>query len=160
MNRRKSDGHIKIVEYNKIHQPRFKKINEQWISKLFVMEEEDILTLENPEKHVLQKGGKIYIALYNDYPVGTCGYINMGGGVYEMIKMAVDEDYRGLKIGLKIAEYSIQKIKELGANKIILFSNTKGSQTAIQLYRDLGFKEVPLGKSEFIRADIKMELLL
>jgi GNAT superfamily N-acetyltransferase len=158
MRSEKNENHISIVEYTSEHRSRFKEINEQWITRLYVMEEEDIKTVEDPEGYVLKGGGKIFIALYKNYPVGTCAYLNMGDGVYEMIKMAVDENYRGLKIGKKIGEESVQKIKELGAKKIILFSNTKGSGPAIKLYGKLGFTEVPLGTSEFIRADIKMEL--
>lgn len=160
MNTEKQISEIKIVNYRKEHQPRFKVINEKWITKSFELEEEDLITLEDPENHVLKNGGKIYMALCNDYPVGTCGYLYLTEGVYEMIKMAVDEDYRGMQIGQKMAEHSLKQLVDLGAKKIILFSNTKGSGTAIDLYRRLGFKEVPLGESEFKRADIKMELTL
>jgi len=149
---------VQIVEYKPEHRQRFKEINEQWITRSYVMEEEDIKTVEDPEGYILKGGGKIYIALYKGHPVGTCAYLNMGDKVYEMIKMAVAENYRGLKIGKKIGEESVRAIKELGAKKIILFSNTKGSAAAIQLYHKLGFKEVPLGTSEFIRADIRMEM--
>jgi GNAT superfamily N-acetyltransferase len=152
------DDTIEIVEYRNEHQPRFKEINEQWITRSYFMEAEDQKTLDDPEDYILKNGGKIFIALHNDYPVGTCAYLNLGSGIYEMIKMAVDEKFRGLKIGRKIGEYSVQKIKELGARKIILFSNTKGSAAAIDLYYKLGFQKVELGSSEFIRADIKMEM--
>jgi GNAT superfamily N-acetyltransferase len=154
------ENDLEICEYRPEHQQRFKEINEQWITRSFVMEEEDTKTLNDPQGYVIDGGGKIYMALYRGYPVGTCGYLYMGHGIYEMIKMAVDEEYRGLKIGLRIGEYSIQKIRELGASKIILFSNTKGSGVAIELYKKLGFTEVPLGESEFQRANIKMEMTL
>lgn len=150
---------IEIVEYTPEHKARFKEINVQWITRSFVMEEEDIRTVDDPEGYILKGGGKIFIALHNGFPVGTCAYLNFGNGVYEMIKMAVDEKYRGLKIGSKIGHVSVQKIKDLGAKSIFLYSNTKGSPTAIQLYRKLGFVEIPLGNSEFQRADIKMELV-
>lgn len=149
---------IKIVEYLPEHRERFKEINVQWITKSFVMEEEDWKTVNDPEGYIIQPGGKIFIALRNNEVVGTCAYLNFGNNEYEMIKMAVDENYRGLKIGKIIGETSLQKMKEYGAGKIFLFSNTKGSATAVQLYYKLGFKEVPLGNSEFQRADIKMEL--
>ena len=149
---------VQIVEYLPEHKQRFKEINVQWITRSYVMEEEDIKTVEDPQGYVLDDGGKIYMALYKGFPVGTCAYLNLGEGVYEMIKMAVDENYRGLKIGKKIGEVSVQKIKELGAKKIILFSNRRGSAKAIENYHQLGFVEVPLGTSEFTRADIRMEM--
>ena len=150
---------VEIVEYRPEHRQRFKEINVQWITRRYVMEEEDIKTVDDPEGYVLKVGGKIYIALYKGYPVGTCAYLNLGNNEYEMIKMAVDEDYRGLKIGKRIGAESVERIRELGAGKIILFSNRKGSATAIELYHKLGFTEVPLGISEFTRADIRMEII-
>jgi ribosomal protein S18 acetylase RimI-like enzyme len=45
-----------------------------------------------------------------------------------------------------------------GGKRIILYSNTK-LETAIALYRKLGFKEIPLD-GPYKRSDIKMELLL
>jgi ribosomal protein S18 acetylase RimI-like enzyme len=150
---------IHIVEYLPQHRLRFREINEQWITRSYVMEEEDIKTVEDPETYILKDGGKIYIALYKGHPVGTCAYLNMGDKVYEMIKFAVDEDYRGLKIGKILVEESVESIKQLGADKIILFSNKGGSAKAIEMYYKMGFKEIPLGNSEFARADIKMELV-
>lgn len=149
---------IEIVEFDPGHRQRFKEINEQWITRGFVLEEEDVRTLDDPEGYVLKGGGRIFMALYNGYPVGSCGYLNLGNGTFEMIKMAVDEGYRGLKIGRIIGEVSLRKMKEAGARRIILFSNTKGSAPAVELYKKLGFKEVPLGTSEFARADIRMEM--
>jgi GNAT superfamily N-acetyltransferase len=150
-----SSNDIEIVEYVPAHRKRFKEINEQWITRLYVMEEEDIKTVEDPEKYVLLHGGKIFIALCKGYPVGTCAYLNMGNQEFEMIKMAVDEKYRGLKIGKLLGIHSVEKMWIYGAEKLILFSNRAGSAVAIQLYHFLGFKEVPLGKSEFLRADIR-----
>ena len=150
---------IKIVEYLPSHRDRFKAINVQWITRSFEMEEEDIKTVDDPEGYILKGGGKIFIALYNNEVAGTCAYLNFGNNEFEMIKMAVDEKFRGLKIGKIIGEVSLQKMKEYGAKKIFLFSNTKGSATAVALYRKLGFTEIPLGDSEFQRADIRMELI-
>jgi ribosomal protein S18 acetylase RimI-like enzyme len=151
---------IEIVDYEPSHHQRFKEINEQWITRNHVLEEEDIKTLADPEGYVVKGGGRIFIGLCDGHPVGTCAYLNMGDKVFEMIKMAVDEDYRGLGIGRLLGEISIPIMKKSGAKTIILFSNTKGSAPAIELYKSLGFKEIPLGNSEFLRADIKMELIL
>ena len=148
---------IEVVNYLPEHQQRFKEINEQWITRKYTMEEEDLKTVNDPDGYVLKGGGRIYIALHNGYVVGTVAYLNMGEGVYEMIKMAVDEKYRGLKIGKLLGEHSVQSMKEFGAKTLILFSNKEGSAAAIQLYYKLGFTEIPLGTSEFQRANIKME---
>ena len=68
---------LQIVEYTAKHRLRFKEINEQWITRSFVMEEEDTKTLEDPETYVLKDGGKIYIALYKGETVGTLSLIHI-----------------------------------------------------------------------------------
>jgi putative acetyltransferase len=153
-------GEIEIIEYQSRYQPRFKAINEQWIKRSHVLEEEDIRTLEDPEGYVIKNGGRIFLALYQEKIVGTCAYLNFGQGEFEMIKMAVDEAYRGLGIGSALCRVTISRMRGYGAKKIILFSNTIGSRIAIELYKKLGFKAVPLGNPEFKRADIRMELVL
>jgi ribosomal protein S18 acetylase RimI-like enzyme len=72
--------------------------------------------------------------------------------------MAVAEKFRGQKIGWLLSEAAIIKAKNLGAEKIILYSNTV-LVPAITMYRKLGFKEIPLD-GPYKRSDIKMELVL
>jgi ribosomal protein S18 acetylase RimI-like enzyme len=155
-NYKKAD--VKIVDYTSDHKKRFIEINEAWITKDFVLEEIDKRELYNPEENILKGGGAILIALHKNEPIGTCALVNMGNGEYELIKMAVDEKARGLKIGKLLGLKALERAKFLGAKKVILHSNTKFSAIAIQLYIKLGFKEIPLIKSEFERANIKMEI--
>ena len=52
---------------------------------------------------------------------------------------------------------TIIKVKELGGQKLILFSNHQ-LQTALKLYTKYGFKNVEVTDSPFETADVKMEL--
>jgi ribosomal protein S18 acetylase RimI-like enzyme len=151
---------IEIVDYAPEFHSRYREINIAWIEKSYFMEPLDWAQLDRPEETILENGGGIILAKYGRQIVGTCALIKLSNGVYEMIKMAVDEKFRGMKIGWKLGFAIIEKGKELSAKKIELLSNTKGSAAAINLYRKLGFKEVPLDSNEFERADIKMELAL
>ena len=72
--------------------------------------------------------------------------------------MAVDNRFRGHGIGVKLCEAAISKARDAGAKLLYLFSNRKGSATAIQIYRNLGFEEVLLDRQDFVRADIRMEM--
>lgn len=149
---------LSIVEFEPVHAGAFKALNVAWISKSFVMEESDTIVLNDPYEHILKGGGAILIAVYKNEFVGTCALINEGHGDYELTKMAVDERLRGLKIGYHLGVATLEKAKILGAKKVILHSNRKGSAAAIELYRKLGFKEIPLGNAPWARADIKMEI--
>ena len=153
---RKAD--IEIHEYQSIHQPWFEKFNRAWIEKYFWMEPIDFQVLQHPEEHIIAHGGKILMASCDREMAGTVALKFSAPGVYEFTKMAVDEKFQGRKIGRILAEAAIEKAKSLGAHKIILYSHTS-LETAITLYRKLGFVEVPVD-GPYKRSDIKMELKL
>jgi GNAT superfamily N-acetyltransferase len=149
---------VTIVDYNPSYHKPFKELNIAWIEKAFFVEDVDIEVLDDPEQFILAPGGSILMAIYNGKAVGTCSLKNKGNGVYELTKMTVDENMRGLKIGYLLGEAIIEKARSLSARKVELYSNTKGSASAIQLYYKLGFKEIPLETKEYKRANIKMIL--
>jgi N-acetylglutamate synthase-like GNAT family acetyltransferase len=149
---------LTILEYKQEYQPWFEKFNRDWIEKYFWMEPIDFAVLQNPEEHIIKKGGSILMASCDKEMAGTVALKYVEPGVYEFTKMAVDEKFRGQKIGLLLSEAAIIKARELGAKKIILYSNTVLAP-AISLYRKLGFKEVPVD-AVYKRSDIKMELIL
>lgn len=98
------------------------------------------------------------MAQCNNEMAGTVALKFVEPGIYEFTKMAVDGKFRGLKIGEALSLKAIEKAREFGGNKIILYSNTK-LIPAIALYRKLGFKEIPLD-GPYKRSNIKMELVL
>lgn len=123
------------------------------------MEEADHKSLGDPQGYILDKGGYILMAEYNQEIVGTCALINDGNGVFELAKMAVSPKAQGRKIGKLLGEAAIQKAREAGAAKVYLVSNRR-LETALNLYKRLGFTEVPMPPSIYERADIKMEIML
>ena len=149
---------LTILEYKPEYQPWFEKFNRDWIEKYFWMEPIDFAVLQNPEEHIIKKGGSILMASCDREMAGTVALKFVEPGVYEFTKMAVDEKFRGQKVGLLLSEAAIIKARNLGAHKIILYSNTVLAP-AISLYRKLGFKEVPVDAA-YERSDIKMELNL
>ncbi len=149
---------VSVLEYQPEHQPWFENLNRTWIEKYFWMEPIDFEVLQHPEQHIIDHGGKILMLSFNKEIVGTVALKYVQPAVYEFTKMAIDEKFQGKKLGQALAEAAIVKAKELGAIKIILYSNTKLAP-AIKLYRKLGFYDVPLD-GPYKRSDIKMELLL
>ena len=149
---------LTIHEYKPEYQPWFEKFNRDWIEKYFWMEPIDVAVLQNPDEHILNKGGAILMASCDKEMAGTVALKYVESGIYEFTKMAVEERFRGQHIGLLLSEAAIIKARELGAHKIILYSNTVLAP-AISLYRKLGFKEVPVD-AVYERSDIKMELIL
>lgn len=57
---------------------------------------------------------------------------------FELIKMVVSPDYRRNKIGQIILENCINKAKEIGLDKLIIYSN-RVLKNAIHIYKKNGF---------------------
>lgn len=157
----RESSQVKVVPYQPAYQRAFHDLNEEWISKYFKMEASDYKALDDPEGHILKKGGHIFVALYNDEPVGVCALIPMKDPDYdfELAKMAVSPRAQGKSIGWLLGKACIEKARELGASKLYLESNTI-LKPAISLYHKMGFQKVAARKSPYERANIQMELSL
>ncbi|MCD0478751.1 bifunctional helix-turn-helix transcriptional regulator/GNAT family N-acetyltransferase [Chryseobacterium sp. LC2016-29] len=152
---------VKIVKYEPKYQSAFKALNEEWISTFFEMEEADYKALDNPKEYILDKGGKIFIALYKDEPLGVCALIKMDEQNYdfEMAKMAVSPKAQGKNLGWLLGQAIIDSAKQLGASKIYLESNTI-LKPAINLYQKMGFEKIVGHQTPYKRCNIQMELNL
>ena len=157
---REARGAVQIIPYKAEHAYHFERLNKAWIEKYFWLEETDKWVLENPHNAILAKGGAILMATYNGSVAGTVALKKVSDDIYEFTKMAVDETYQRRGIAEALSYAAFEKAKELGANKVILYSQTSLAP-AIHLYRKLGFVEIPMEKdSVYKRSDIKMEIEL
>lgn len=140
----------------------FFALNEAWISKLFKLEPKDFETLREPEKYILSKGGRIYMACRGTERVGCCALLNMGDGVYEVAKMGVAEAERGKGAGRALLEYAKSDARRLGARRLYLETNHT-LKNAIHLYESVGFRHLKpeeIKPSPYARADVYMDLEL
>src|ERR1700689_1020608 len=67
----------------------FRELNEDWITKDFGLEAKDRETLGDPEGHILQMGGHIFMAVVDGKAVGCCALLVVRPGVFEVAKMTV-----------------------------------------------------------------------
>ena len=147
-----------ITEYQSGHRDDFKRLNVAWIEKYFALEPHDLEQLEHPEM-ILEEGGFIFFALYENQVVGTCALVKTHNeNTYELVKMAVDGQFQGRQIGKKLGLAAIGKARAAGAARMVLESNRR-LVPAIELYKKLGFREVEMpADSPYERADIRMVL--
>ena len=150
---------IKIIPYAKELVPHFKALNLAWLQKYFVVEPLDEVILSNPEAYFNDKGGLIFFATYNGEVAGTFALLKVSDNIFELSKMAVNEKFQGKGIGNAILEFCLQQAKQMQLEKLILYSNTL-LYPAIHLYKKYGFIEVIDFKSQYIRANIKMEIAI
>ena len=148
---------IRIIDYKPEHQPYFDAFNRQWIEELFEMEPVDEWVLTNPDKAILETGGAILMAEYDGVIAGTVALRKLDDETFEFTKMAVDKNYRRRGIAEAISYASFLKAFDLGAKKVILYSNTKNAG-AVPLYEKIGFKHVTVENDIYARANVKMEI--
>ena len=140
----------------------FRTLNEEWISRHFVLEPKDRETLGDPEGTILRKGGSVFLVEAGGVTVGCVALIPMGEGVYELSKMAVSPAMRGQGIGRRLLLYAIAEARAMGAASLFLGSNSI-LKNAVHLYEAAGFKHVAaetLPDMHYARADVFMEMLL
>ena len=151
---------LKIVPFKLDYKSDFEYLNRQWIEEYFVMEEEDLKTLQNPESYVMEKGGEIFFAILNDDVVGTAAMIPTSNGVYELAKMAVAKNLQGLGIGKKLLRRCIDFSIAKNASEIFLITNDV-LKPALNLYLSAGFVLNELNDDDrYDRGNTKMNLIL
>ena len=151
---------LKIVPFNKDYKPAFEFLNRAWIEEYFVMEEEDLKTLQNPESYVLEKGGEVFFAVLDGEVVGTAAMIQTDKGIYELAKMAVARQFQGLGIGKKLLKRCVDFSKEREATEIFLITNDS-LKPALSLYLSFGFVlNDQNDDNRYERGNTKMNLLI
>jgi DNA-binding MarR family transcriptional regulator/GNAT superfamily N-acetyltransferase len=159
--KKREEAEITIVDFLPSHTGAFHHLNEEWITTYFKMEAADRKALGNPQGSIMDKGGRILVALHKNEVVGVCALIKMHDEAYdfELAKMAISPLMRGKGIGWMLGIAIIKLARSLGGKKLYLESNTI-LKPAISLYRKLGFKEVFGRPSPYERCNIQMELIL
>jgi GNAT superfamily N-acetyltransferase len=150
---------IRIIPYRDEYRTVFKELNLEWLDYYNLTEGHDLKILNDPRGTIIDKGGYIWVAQADGKIVGSAGLAKEEEGVYELVKMAVTERYRGHGISRLLIERCLYKAREIGARKVTLYSNHQ-LERAIGLYEKYGFYHVELVNSPLETADIRMELVL
>ena len=147
---------VEIIPFTIELKEPIKTLNLEWLHKYFKVEPLDEKVLSDPQGQIIDKGGMIFYAQYNNKIVGTASLLKIDNTTFELSKMAVSDGNQGLGIGKKLIEHCLNEAKKKGIQKLILYSNRK-LLPAIHLYESFGFIEIPVEDGVYERADIKME---
>lgn len=149
---------FRIIDFTPKYAEAFKRLNVEWITRHWKLEESDEKTLDHPTEHVIDKGGAILIALYQGSPVGSVALIPYDESTLELAKMAVSPDVQGKGIGLALGKAALERAHRMGAIKVYLESNTKLGP-ALSLYQKLGFSHLEgmTVDSPYERCNVRME---
>jgi ribosomal protein S18 acetylase RimI-like enzyme len=153
-----------VIPYQESFREHFARLNRQWIEQHFRVEEADQVAFADPRAAYIAGGGEVFFALHGGQVLGTCALRKETEDTYELCKMAVAPEARGLGLGDALMREVIRFAREHGARRVYLVSNTKLGP-ALGLYRKHGFETTRLGaevgqQAGYERADIEMVLTL
>ncbi len=132
---------VQIVDYRSSYKKHFRRLNEGWLDSQFSREDSDRRVLDDPNGQIVRRGGAVIFALVDKTVVGTCALIQHPDGSLELAKMAVDPAFRRRGLGWRLAEYTIERARKTGADKLWLRTSPL-LESAERLYRRLGFRRV------------------
>ncbi|HEX3364028.1 GNAT family N-acetyltransferase [Phenylobacterium sp.] len=148
---------MQIVEFEPSHAEAFRILNEAWISKYFAIEAKDREVLGDPQRKIVDAGGRIFVALHEGEAVGCVALIPMDDGGYEVAKMTVSETLRGSGLGRMLMQRCIDAGAEDGVRRLYLETNSSLAP-ALGLYRAMGFTDIgPPARNDYVRGDTWME---
>ena len=161
MNTSSTSADLVIVDFSPDYADDFKRLNVEWITQHWELEEADRKVLDHPQSYIIDNGGAIFIALHEGIAIGTVALLAQDERTFELAKMAVSPTVQGKGFGQALAEHALERARKLGATRVYLESNTILGP-ALGLYRKLGFEELGEGAeaSPYSRCNIQMEVHL
>ncbi len=155
-------GDIRIREFQGPDTNVFRRLNEEWLTKYFAIEDKDRHVLGDPHKYIIAPGGAIFILELDAEPVGCCALIPKDPQTLEVAKMAVTDSQQGKGLGKMLLQSCIEKARALGKKRLVLETNNVLA-AAVALYRKAGFVELSRDAappSAYARTEMFMELRL
>lgn len=150
---------LEIIPYSTELKEHLQTLNYEWLEEYFHVEEGDEISLSDPQGQIIDKGGFIFFAKDGEEIVGTASLLKKTNEIFELGKMAVSKNSRGLGVGNQLMEHCMEFAKQQDIRELILYSNTK-LEPAIHLYKKYGFEEIELEAGIYERGNIKMKKIL
>ncbi len=149
---------IAIVPFRREYTGDFRRLNLDWIERLFAIEEPDRKVLDDPEQAIIAKDGMVFFALDGEAAVGTVATIRVSATCCELAKMAVATTHQRRGIGEMLGRACVAWARENAIQSVFLQTNSRLANS-IRLYERLGFRHaVDPHPSDYARADVYMEL--
>lgn len=144
-----------MIDYEDRYLQALKDISLPWLEGGDILEPADIEQLEHPER-VLDGGGRIFLAMVGEEPVGMMMLELFGNGVAEPFKFGVKEPYRNRGIGKALMGKTIDAARALGVHTLVLTSH-HSLEAALHIYESFGFRYEHHDNVAFALSDIEMK---
>ena len=112
-----------------------------------------LLLLADPSKKLIDEyieSGYCFLAYMNEELVGDFVLIQTDPEIYEIVNIAVKEEYQGRGIGKQLIQKAIEEAKKLGARSLEIGTGNSSIQQ-LRLYQKSGFRIIAIDHDFFIR---------
>lgn len=156
-----ADSVIILPAHEPIHIPEVKTLFLEYAQSLnFSLCFQDFdKELEKLPGYYAPPRGALLVAKVGDVYAGCIALRQLEGKICEMKRLYVRDQFRGLGLGKKLVLAILDEGKKLGYEKMRL-DTVPVMQSAIALYRSLGFKEIPPYCENPIAGALYMEITL
>jgi carbonic anhydrase len=105
-------------------------------------------------------GGRLLLAIEDGEPAGCVGVHGLAPDVGEMKRLYVRPRWRRTGLGRVLAQRACDEARAIGYRKIRLDTVAATMQSAIALYRAMGFREIPAYRENPLASALYLEKLL
>lgn len=104
--------------------------------------------------------GRLILASSNGNPAGCVALHQIDRDICEMKRLYVRPDFRGKGLGRELAKRVIAEARQIGYKYLRLDTVEPVMKTAVAMYRQFGFREIPSYRQNPIDGALYMELQL
>lgn len=104
--------------------------------------------------------GRLLLAKYEGQVAGCVALHRLEDGICEMKRLYLRPQFRGKGIGRALADRIISEARQIGYQRMRLDTVEPVMKDAVEMYRRLGFKEIPPYRPNPIAGALYMELQL
>jgi ribosomal protein S18 acetylase RimI-like enzyme len=112
-----------------------------WLGVNLCFQNYDKEVAELPGEYV-PPTGRLYLAIENDQTAGCIALRKLDDGICEMKRLYVRPQFRGRRLGQTLIDRIIEDARQIGYRRMRLDTLPGKMDTAIAMYRALGFKDI------------------
>ena len=128
-------------------------------SIMFHEERGELRDMDNIQQNYFNQGGIFLVTLHEQEIIGTGGIRRVEGDICELKRLWLLTEHHGKGLGYRMIRALLSFAREKGYKCMRLETDPNSQKRAVEFYKRLGFKEVPIANATDDE-DILMEMRL